>query len=349
MKKLDLIDGLAILLIVLGLTLFIYGISLNPPGSIQQLLETHFGDWTPGFVTDGVLLIVINRVIHSHERRRVISQVASLSNEFALDAVRRCRDEGWLQDGGMKAKSFDNARLANADLSDAKLPGSSFRFSDLSAADLTHADFSRADFTGANFSNADLRWADLSNACLQWADLRGAQLDGANMEGADTAFASVDSDVGDSRHFSKAIVGGFLTVRQMELIRSSFDKFRDCGDAGPVRFYRRLFADSPSVRSLFPDDVSKQARKFLQSLNVIVGSLSSTDRTTRMLQRLGERHQGFGVNPGHYPVVGKALVETLREELGDEFTEEIETAWTNAFELISSAMLSGTQTQGLNA
>lgn len=169
MNRLDITDGLAILLIGLGLTLFAYGLSLNPPGSIQNLVGTHFGDWTPGFVTDGVLLIVINRVIHMHERRRVISQVASLSNEFALDAVRRCRDEGWLQDGRMRAKAFDNARLAGADLSDAKLPGSSFRFSDMSAADFTHADLCRADVTGTNFSNADLRWADLSNSCLKWA------------------------------------------------------------------------------------------------------------------------------------------------------------------------------------
>ena len=91
MVKLDLIDWLAIVLITLGGTLFLYGIYLDPPGSMQNLLLIHFGDWTPGFVTDGVLLLIINRVIHSNEQRRVISQVASLSNEFALDAVRRCR------------------------------------------------------------------------------------------------------------------------------------------------------------------------------------------------------------------------------------------------------------------
>jgi nitric oxide dioxygenase len=348
-KKWDLIDGLAILLIGLGITLFIYGISLNPPGSIQDLVQTQFGDWTPGFVTDGVLLIVINRVIHRHERRRVISQVASLSNEFALDAVRRCRDEGWLQDGGMRARKFDNARLASADLSDAKLPGTSFRFSDMSAADLTHADFSDADLTGTNFSDADLRWADLSNACLEWTDLRGAQLDGAKLQGADAAYASIDSEFRDSRDFGKAIVGGFLTSRQMSLIKMSFDKFRSRGEAASARFYQRLFENAPSVRAMFPDDASKQARKFLQSLNVIVGSLSSSERTTRMLQRLGERHQDYGVKPDHYPIVGHALVETLREELGDEFTEELEEAWSDAFELISSAMLSGTQTRKLNA
>ena len=344
MRKLDLIDGLAILLIATGVTLFIYGLSLNPPGSLDVLIETHFGDWTPGFVTDGVLLIVINRVIHMHERRRVISQVASLSNEFALDAVRRCRDEGWLQSGAMRLKNFDNARLAGADISDAQLHQASFRFADMSSADLTHVDLSGADLTGTNFSDADMRWADFSNACLAWTDLRGAQLDGAILEGIDWTHASVDADLAAALDLNQAMVGGFLTDRQRQLIETSFEKLRERGDSVALRFYRNLFRSAPTVRNMFPDDVSKQARKFLQSLNVIVASLSSTDRTTRMLQRLGARHRGYGVESSHYPIVGQALVDTLREELGEEFTEEVEKAWVDAFELISTAMMSSAST-----
>ena len=341
MRRVDLIDVFAVLLIAAGLALFVYGLSLNPPNSLAELVETHFGDWTPGLVIDGVLLVVINRVIHMNERRRIISQVASLSNEFALDAVRRCRDEGWLQGGAMKFKNYDNARLATADVSGALLPGSSFRFADLSSTDLTHADLEGADLTGANLTNADLRWSNLRNATLAWADLQGAQLDGATFDGADWSQTSVDPDVASSLNLQQAVVGGFLTDRQRELIESSFRVFRGRGEAASLGFYETLFAAEPAVRQMFPDDVSKQARKFIQSLNVLVGSLSSTDRTTRMLQRLGERHRGYGVRAEHYPVVGRALIATLRQELGDNFSEEVEDAWTSAFQLISSAMMSG--------
>lgn len=340
LRKLDLIDSLAILLIVIGIILFLYGLSLNPPGSIDDIIETHFGDWTPGFIIDGVLLIVINRVIHMHERRRIISQVASLSNEFALDAVRRCRDEGWLQSGAMRFKKYDNARLSSADISSAQLHQTSFRFSDMSKVDLTHADLSGADLTGSNLRDADLRWANLSNTCLAWADLRGAQLDGAVLDGADWEHASVDADLASTHNLHLAIVGGFLTDRQRNLIEASFEIFRERGESATGRFYQKLFEEAPSVRSMFPSDVSKQARKFLQALNVIVGSLISTDRTTRMLQRLGEKHRGYGVESSHYPLVGRVLVSTLKEELGSEFTEEVEQAWIDAFELISSAMMS---------
>jgi len=146
--KFDFVDLLAFTLLLAGIGLSGWGMYIAPPASIQELVSVTFGDWTPGLVVDGALLFILNRVIHSHERKRVISQVASLSNEFALDAVRRCRDEGWLQDGTLVNKSFIKARLASADLSDSKLAGVDFSFADLTGADLTYAELKGANLRG---------------------------------------------------------------------------------------------------------------------------------------------------------------------------------------------------------
>ncbi len=340
MRKLDLIDVLALLFIVVGVGLFAYGLSLDPPSSIQEMLFTHFGDWTPGCIIDGVLLLTINSVIHMHERRRVISQVASLSNEFALDAVRRCRDEGWLQSGMMRGRRFANARLGSADLSDSKLSGANFSFADLSGADLTHADLKDVDLKGANLHGADLRWADLSRACLHWADLRGANLTGARLDGVEADFALVDKTHLSVSELENAVVGGFISKRQTDLVKSTFDQFLEAGNTGAIRFYERLFEEAPQLRKLFHDDMELQARMFLQSLNVIVSSLSSTERAARVLKRLGEKHHGYGVEADHYSVMGTVLVKTIREVLGDDFSTEAAEAWTAAFRLISSIMIS---------
>ncbi len=110
-RKLDVIDVLTLLLIVVGAGLFAHGLSLDPPSSLEELVLTQFGDWTSGIIIDDVLLLIIDSVILMHERRRVISQVSSMSNEFALHAVRRCRDEGWLQSGKMNGLRFAGARI----------------------------------------------------------------------------------------------------------------------------------------------------------------------------------------------------------------------------------------------
>lgn len=340
MRKLDLFDVLALILISVGFALFAYGLSLDPPSSMAELVVNHFGDWSPGFIIDGVLLLIINRVIHINERRRVISQVASLSNDFALDAVRRCRDEGWLKSGVLRNKGFDNARLANADLSGSNLAGARITFADLSRADLTHADLRGADLRGTTLNGADLRWADLSSACLQWSDLRSALLDGARLDGVTADFAFIDKSQSAIPELSNAVVGGFLTEQQIDLVRSGFQQFEAAGESGAIRFYERLFELAPHLRKLFPDDVDEQARKFLQALKVIVSSLSSTERAVRMLQRLGDRHKDYGVKTSYYEVVGEALVGTLDDALGDEFTDEAREAWTAAFRLISAAMTS---------
>ncbi len=342
-RKLDLIDVLALLFIVVGASLFAYGLFLNPPSSLEEFVLASFGDWTPGFVIDGLLLLTINSVIHMHERRRVISQVGSLSNEFALDAVRRCRGEGWLQSGKMDGINFEGANLHSADLSDSKLSGAILGFANLSGADLTHADLRGIDLRGANLQGADMRWADLSSACLQWADLRGANLAGARLDGIKADFALIDKTHSSIQGLEKAVVDGFISKRQIELVTSTFEKFMVVGDSGAIRFYERLFEMAPYLSKLFQNDVDRQARMFLQALNVIVSSLSSTERAARVLERLGDKHRSYGVQTEHYSVVGTALVETIREVLGDDFSDEASEAWTAAFRMISSIMISASE------
>jgi hemoglobin-like flavoprotein len=342
-QKFDFVNVFAVTLLAIGVSLFAWGWYLDPPESFRQLMLIHFGDWTPGFVIDGVLLLVLNQVIRSNERRRVISQAASSSNEFALDAVRRCREEGWLQSGIMGGRSFAKARLSTADLSDAKFPRADFSFTDLTGTDLTYADLKGANLKGANLSHADLRWADLTGACLQWADLRNAQLDGANLKGIAADFASIDVHQVETPEFQGALIGGFISPHQIELVKSSFELVLLAGDSTIVRFYERLFDVAPHLRELFTTDVERQARKFLQSLKLIVNSLSSIEHAAPVLDRLGARHRGYGVLPEYYDVVGGVLVETLQEILAEEFTDDVKVAWVAAFQLISTIMRSSNE------
>ena len=343
MRKFDLIDALAIAFIIIGMGIFATALILDPPSSLNELFLTHFGDWTPGFVLDGILLLIINSVIHMHERRRIINQAGSLSNEFALDAVRRCREEGWLQNGVMRNKRFLNARLDGADLSESNLSGTILSFANLAGADLTHSDLTSVDLRGANLRGADLRWANLSDACLNWADLRDANLTGAVLDDIRADFSLVDKAQSTVHAFKNAVVDGFISDRQTRIVESTFKQFLDVGDAASIRFYERLFERAPHVQDLFHGDIDIQARMFLQSLNVIVVSLSSTDRAARVLQRLGEKHRGYGVMADHYTVMGTTLVETIGEFLGDDFDKEAAEAWTAAFRLISSIMISASE------
>ena len=96
-------------------------------------------------------------------------------------------------------------------------------------------------------------------------------------------------------------------------------------------FYRRLFDIDPNLRPLFKDTM----------LDLIVHWLDIPERLVPALKQLGARHHGYGVQDEHYNKVGAALLGTLEEGLGDKFTPDIRSAWTEAFVLISSLMRRG--------
>jgi hemoglobin-like flavoprotein len=340
LQKLDSVDAFAFFLLAIGLGLLFWGIVMEPPASINELVAGHYKDWTPGFVIDGALLLELNRVIHNQEKRRVINQVGSQSNEFALDAVRRCREEKWLQNGLMAQANYSKARLSTVDLSDANLAKTDFSFADLSGADLTHANLEGANLMGANLTSADLRWATLTNVNFRWADLQGAQLDGATMQGVKADFASVDPAHTAIAEFESAIKGGFLSPQQVDLVRNSFELLLQKGDHAVLRFYEKLFEKEPQLQSLFSTDINRQARKFLQSLKLIVTSLSAIEKAVPVLKQLGDRHRGYGVKPQHYEVVEATLLATLAELLPEDFNDETRDAWAAAFTLIASVMKS---------
>ena len=46
------------------------------------------------------------------------------------------------------------------------------------------------------------------------------------------------------------------------------------------------------------------------------------------MQGLGRRHVGYGVTDAHYDTVGGALLWTLEQRLGPEFTPDVKAPWT---------------------
>ena len=62
---------------------------------------------------------------------------------------------------------------------------------------------------------------------------------------------------------------------------------------------------------------------------------------TPKLRDLGARHVRYGALPEHYPVVGQVLIASMAEVAGDAWTLEYELAWTEAFAVVSGAMLDG--------
>lgn len=129
-----------------------------------------------------------------------------------------------------------------------------------------------------------------------------------------------------------------MTPRQIELVETSFQRVAAEADKAADIFYERLFAVSPEVRPLFSPDLAEQKKKLMQTMEVAVQNLRHLEGVMPVLREMGRRHVGYGVTVPHYALVGGALIWTLQQMLGPDFTPEMRAAWTEVYTTLAAAM-----------
>jgi hemoglobin-like flavoprotein len=77
-------------------------------------------------------------------------------------------------------------------------------------------------------------------------------------------------------------------------------------------------------------------------------SLRDLDAIAPKLRELGARHVAHGARPEHYPLVGSVLIAAMAAIAGDAWTQEYESAWSDAFELVAATMLEGAEQAALD-
>jgi hemoglobin-like flavoprotein len=135
-----------------------------------------------------------------------------------------------------------------------------------------------------------------------------------------------------------------MTPIQISLVQTSFGHLAADADGVARAFYTRLFELDPSLRTMFAADLATQRARLMQMLALAVQGLRNVQALLPALHALGARHAGYGVQHRHYAVVGQALIETLRQGLGEAFTAEVEAAWGAVYAALSGAMLASVAT-----
>src|ERR1700712_1397583 len=130
-----------------------------------------------------------------------------------------------------------------------------------------------------------------------------------------------------------------MNPTQVKLVQESFAKVAPISEAASVIFYDRLFEVAPSVRALFPADMTEQRKKLMMMLAAVVNGLSNLESILPAASALAKRHVGYGAKPEHYAVVGGALLWTLEKGLGDAWTNELADAWGAAYGTLSGYMI----------
>ena len=129
-----------------------------------------------------------------------------------------------------------------------------------------------------------------------------------------------------------------VTEVQRKLVQSTFAAIVPVADDAAMLFYQRLFEIAPELRSMFRGDMTEQRKKLMQMLTAAVKGLDRLDQLVPVVEDLGRRHAGYGVEDRHYDTVGAALLWTLEMGLGAAFTADVKDAWATVYEVLATTM-----------
>jgi hemoglobin-like flavoprotein len=129
-----------------------------------------------------------------------------------------------------------------------------------------------------------------------------------------------------------------MTPEQIVSVQESFQKVATIAEQAAEIFYRTLFDLDPRLKSLFHSDMTEQGRKLMHIIGVAVHGLNNPEALIPAVQDLGRRHVQYGVQEKDYETVGKALISTLEQGLGPDFTPQVREAWLATYALLSGVM-----------
>ena len=126
---------------------------------------------------------------------------------------------------------------------------------------------------------------------------------------------------------------------QIRLVRESLPRVRERLVPASMDFYDNLFALAPELRPLFRSDIASQGMRFMSTLATIADLLDAPAELGTEIDELAKAHAGVGVQAAHFAPMGAALMVTLAETLGEEFTPELQAAWHAAYDHFAALMI----------
>ncbi|XP_027365674.1 leghemoglobin-like [Abrus precatorius] len=141
---------------------------------------------------------------------------------------------------------------------------------------------------------------------------------------------------------------GAFTEKQEALVNSSFEAFKQNIPQLSVVFYTLILEKAPAAKNMFsflsdgvdPNNpkLKAHAEKIFQLTRDSAVQLRAKGEVVADLKQLGAVHVQKGVIDPHFLVVKEAMLKTLKEAVGDKWSDELGNAWEVAYDELAAAI-----------
>lgn len=129
-----------------------------------------------------------------------------------------------------------------------------------------------------------------------------------------------------------------MTQDDIVLVQQSWRKALESKDAVAQAFYLKLFELDPALQLLFENDMRDQGRKLVHLITAVVRGLDRVEFLLPAVREFGRRQASLGMNDEHYGHIATALLHSLEQQLGGEFTAPVRSAWIVTYGVLSQTM-----------
>lgn len=108
------------------------------------------------------------------------------------------------------------------------------------------------------------------------------------------------------------------------------------------QFYLRMFEGNPEVQAYFNpahQHSGGQQRALAGAICAYFSNIEQLEALGPAVNLIAHKHCSLGIQPEHYPIVGKHLLAAISEVLGDGATEEILAAVGEAYEFLAQVFI----------
>lgn len=125
-----------------------------------------------------------------------------------------------------------------------------------------------------------------------------------------------------------------LSQKTKDTIKATVPVLAEHGSTIIRRFYERLFQAHPELKNVFNlahQQQGQQQEALARAVYAYAANIEDPQSLGAVLENIANKHASLGVRPEHYPIVGEHLLGAIKDVLGEAATEEIISAWAQAY------------------
>jgi nitric oxide dioxygenase len=133
-----------------------------------------------------------------------------------------------------------------------------------------------------------------------------------------------------------------LSDSTIAIVKSTAPVLEQMGETLTRHFYERLFRHHPEVAPFFNRANQTKGAQQKALAGAICAFAANVDNLAALggaVELIAQKHASLQVKPEHYPIVGEHLLASIREVLGAAATEEIVSAWAEAYGFLADIMI----------